>query len=231
MALEQQQRNDQKGLVLKRIPIKELQLLYLNNQFVFRGVNVRADELITRGYSLIDGDENSRQAAAELIRRSGGENLFWQLSVNADVAGDSYLEKIPNKKGNKLMLLRHINPINFGYETVDTDSTRIKVDSNGNPVGYTQTIYDDSGKETKVPVNKEQIAHLKFNTFADEFNGISSIQPVYNTAIRLMNMELAAAEAAVKSAIGLLPRTNTSRHTLRPRMAGPSSCPKSFTTA
>ena len=48
------------------------------------------------------------------------------------------------------------------------------------------------------------IAYLRHaglgNTFADEFNGISSIQPVYNTAIRLMNMEQAAAEAAVKTA-------------------------------
>jgi predicted HTH domain antitoxin len=52
---------------------------------------------------------------------------------------------------------------------------------------------------------------LRYNTFADEFNGISSIQPVYNTAIRLMNMENSAAEAAVKTANPLHVVTTSSK--------------------
>jgi hypothetical protein len=200
LAREQHHKPDQKGLVLRRVPVKELQLLYINNQFIFRGVNFRADELVTRGYSIACKDENIREEATSLIERSGGINLLWQLSVNADVCGDAYLEKIPNKTEDKILLLRHVNPINFGFLTRKDDPHHIEVDEKGFPKAYMQIVYDSEGKEQRKIVSREKIAHLKFNTFGDEFNGISILQPVYSTAIRLMNMEQAAAEAAVKTA-------------------------------
>ena len=63
-----------------------------------------------------------------------------------------------------------------------------------------EKVTDKSGIERRITVDKSRIVHLRFNTFGDEFTGVSSLQPVYNTAIRLMNMESAAAEAAVKTA-------------------------------
>ncbi len=191
---------DPQGVVVKRIPIKDLQLLYINNQFIFRGVNVRADELVTRGFSIIGGDETGREACAKLIENSGGVNLLWQLSVNTDVCGDGYLELVPNQAKTAILKLKHINPINFGFETEENDRSKIKVDASGEPVGYQQVVTNQEGKEVLIKVPKERIAHLRFNTFGDEFNGISSLQPVFNTSIRLMNMEHAAAEAAVKTA-------------------------------
>jgi len=199
-ARETHDKKDIQGLTLKRIPVSQLQQLYLNNQFIFRGVNVRADELTTRGYEIIGDDEAGVEKCFELIENSGGINLFWQYSVNTDVAGDGYLEKIYNKAKNKIVYLKHINPVSFGFKTDEENHNRIIVDKNGNPVGYEQTVIDNDGVETRKDVSKDIIAHLRFNTFADEFNGISSLQSVYNTAIRLMNMEHAAAEAAVKTA-------------------------------
>lgn len=202
-ANEQKKIEDPQGLVLKRIPVKNLQNLYLNNQFVFRGVNVRADELITRGYEIIDGDEIGVQKCTALVNNSGGDNLLWQLSVNTDVGGDGYLEVIPNQTKTDILKLRHINPVNFGFLT-DFTTNKIILNDKGEPTSYMQLITDVEGKEERKEISKDRIAHLKFNTFADEFNGISSLQPVYNTAIRLMNMEHAAAEAAVKTANPLL---------------------------
>jgi len=198
-AIEQKVVDDVPGLVVKRVPVKELQHLYLNNQFIFRGVNVRADELITRGYKIIGEDTKGVELCKELIKNSGGENLFWQMSINTDVAGDGYLEKVPNTKGNKLMILKHINPLSFGFLTDKTTQLIILNDKNM-PKAYEQIIYDKEGKENYNEISKDRIAHLRYNTYADEFNGISSIQPVYNTTVRLMNMEQAAAEAAVKTA-------------------------------
>ena len=198
-AREQKQLDDIQGTISKRIPVRSLVHLYLNNQFVFRGVNIRADELITRGFHLVDGDEEGRKLCNELIDNSGGDNLFWQMSVNCDVGGDSYLEKVKNKLGNKYLYLRHIHPVSFGYLT-DLETNNIILDANGFPKAYMQKIYDEDGNELRKEISKDRIAHLRFNTFADEFNGISSIQPVYNTTVRLMNMEAAAAEAAVKTA-------------------------------
>lgn len=190
---------DAQGLVKKRISTKELQLLYLNNQFIFRGVNVRADELSTRGYKIVDGDETGRNKCEELIKASGGTNLCWQLSVNTDNAGDGYLEHVLNKNENDIKLLRHVNSINFGFLT-DEKTGKIILGDDETPKSYMQLVTDDDGKEERKPVDKTRISHLKFNTIGDEFNGVSSLQPVYNTAIRLMNMEHAAAEAAVKTA-------------------------------
>lgn len=202
-AIEQKKIEDPQNLISKRIPVKQLQHLYLNNQFVFRGINVRADELITRGYEVIGEDKDGIEKCKQLIENSGGINLFRQLSVNVDIAGDGYLEKVRNKAGNAIVYLRHINPVNFGFLN-DPVTEKIIIGTDGKPKAYMQLVTDKEGKEERVEVDKERISHLMFNTFADEFNGISSIQPVYNTSIRLMNMEHAAAEAAVKTANPLL---------------------------
>lgn len=187
------------GLVSKRVKVKDLQQLYLANQFIFRGVNVRADETITRGYKIIGDDDVGIKSCQELIENSGGENLFKQYSINTDVSADGYLEKVPNESGDKLMYLKHLNPLNFGF-ALDRTTNKIIIGEDGKPKGYEQVVYDDEGKMEYIFIDKSRIAHLRFNTFADEFRGVSSLQPVYNTAIRLMNMEHAAANAAVKSA-------------------------------
>ena len=187
---------------LRRVPVKSLQHLYINNQFIFRGINVRADELISRGYKIEGNDEEGVKACEALVKRSGGENLFWQYSVNTDVGGDGYLEKVLGDDGKKIALLRHVNPINFGYLT--DISGNIILNDNKFPKAYMQVYTDEEGKEVKKEIDKSRISHLMFNTFTDEFNGVSSIQPVYNTTVRLMNMEQSAAEAAVKTANPLL---------------------------
>ena len=198
-ASEQKVVEDIQGMVAKRVPVRQLQHLYLNNQFIFRGVNVRADELVTRGFQILEGDEEGREKCLNLIERSGGANLFWQLSLNADIAGDAYIEHVLNKDHTEIAYLRHINPLNFGFWT-DFESGKIIMTENRLPKSYMQIVYNEEGNEVRNEVPKERISHLKFNTFADEFNGISSLQPVYNTAIRLMNMEQAAAESAVRTA-------------------------------
>jgi len=215
--------DDVQGTKKRRVKVKDLQSLYLNNQFIFRGVNVRAEELVTRGYKILEGDEKGREACQNLVEDSGSENLFKQMSVNCDVAGDGYLEKINDKDKTKIVKLKHVNPVNFSFWTEKNNDDLIVVDKKGLPISYMQKIEQSNAltsptpvgtsdikipntpeaenlTELRIPVPIEKIAHLKFNTFGDEFTGISTIQPVYNTSIRLMNMEHAAAEAAVKSA-------------------------------
>lgn len=201
IASEGKSLEDVQGTVKKRVPIKNLQLLYLNNQYIFRGVNFRADELISRGYKILKGDEIGQQKCIELINRSGRENLFWQISVTTDVCGDGYLEKVFNLTDSDIVYLKHINPINFGFLTEKDNLDKIEIDpSTKKPKAYMQVTIDKDGKSLTKEISKDKIIHVIFNTFSDEFNGISSIQPVYSTAIRLMNMENAAAEAAVKTA-------------------------------
>jgi hypothetical protein len=173
MARETTTAEDIQATVLKRVKVKDLQQLYLKHQFIFRGVNVRADELITRGYEIIDGDDTGREKCKNLILNSGGDNLFWQYSVSTDVAGDGYLEKVLNQKENEIKKLIHVNPVNFGYKSDPENRNKIIVDEKTKlPISYEQVVVNDDKAEVRTDVPLNKIAHLRFNTFADEFRGI-----------------------------------------------------------
>lgn len=179
--------------------VKQLFNLYLLNQYVNRAINIRADTLISRGYKIVGKDQKGVDACKELIDKSGGINLFRQLSVNTDIAGDGFLEKIYNQKKNMILKLKHVHPLTLEFKT-DEDTDKIVLDSNGEPKGYVQYYIDENGQEQEKDIDKSIIAHLKYNTLGDEFTGLSQIQSGYNSIVRLMNMEYSAAEAAVKAA-------------------------------
>ena len=145
-AQESQTIQDIAGLVGKRVKPNSLQQLYLNNQFIFRGVNVRADETVTRGYEIVGGDEEGRTLCDELLENSGGVNLIRQYSINTDVSGNGYMEKVRNKKGNKILLLKHLNSVNFGYY-LDPETNKIVFGADGTPVAYQQVFYKQSEKQ------------------------------------------------------------------------------------
>jgi len=125
------------------------------------------------------------------------------LHHNTDIAGDGFDEKIYNKKKNKILKLKHVHPLTLEF-TKDDKTGKIILGPDKEPKSYTQYYIDSEGKEQKRIVPKENIEHLRFNTLGDEFTGISTIQPGYNTIVRLMNMEFSAAEAAIKTANPLI---------------------------
>lgn len=183
---------------------EQLLNLYLTNQFVARAINVRADTLVYKGYKIIGGDDKGKKACEELIANSGGSNLFWQLSINTDLAGDGFLEKIYNKKKTKILRLKHVHPLTLAFRKNKTTGKIIVDSKTKEPVGYTQFYSDENGVEQTKDIKKEVIEHLRYNTLGDEFTGVSTIQPGYNTIVRLMNMEYSAAEAAIKTANPLI---------------------------
>jgi predicted HTH domain antitoxin len=184
-------------------PPKELLTLYLTNQFVYRAINIRADELVARGYKLIEGDEKGIALCQQLINDSGDSELFWQLSVNTDFAGDGFLEKIWSKDNTHLLELKHIHPVTFGFKR-DIRTDKIILNKDKEPIAYEQKTLDAENKEQRLEVSKDKIAHFMYQRIGDEFTGLSIIQPCYNTLIRLMNMEESAAAAAVKISSPLL---------------------------
>jgi len=198
------------GINAVKKKVKDLFVLYLTNQFVARAINVRADTLISGGYTVEGEDQNGIKACEELIHNSGGVNCFWQLSVNTDIAGDGFQEKIYNQKKTKITRLKQVHPLTLEYKK-NKDSDRIIIDSKTKePVGYVQYYLDKDGVEVEKDVPKDRISHFKYNSLGDEFTGMSAIQPGYDTIVRLMNMEYSAAEAAVKTANPLwVGKTNT----------------------
>ena len=113
--------------------VRQLFILYLTNQFVARSINVRADTIISRGYNIVGEDKVGVVSCKELIENSGGINLFWQISLNTDIAGDGFLEKVYNQKHNKILQLKHVHPLTLTFKKDKFD--RIMVDENNEPVG------------------------------------------------------------------------------------------------
>jgi len=190
---------------------EQLYILYLTNQFIYRGVNIRGNKVVSRGYKIEGGDKKGYELCSELIRNSGGISFIKQLSINADVAGRTFVEILPNDAGTKFMKLKHINPISISF-IKDSKTGLIKVDSNGKPIGYLHYYVDENGnvKEKEIIMSK-RILMFKFDSIGDEFEGVSLLQPAYDTIIRLMNMEYSAALAAIKTANPLLVGTCNSK--------------------
>ena len=192
----------EKSLISKNSSIrktpKQCLNLYLTNQFISRGVNVKADEMMARGYTLVNGDKRGVTLCRNLMKESGDTNFLRTLIINTDITGDGFVEKVRNKAQNKIMVLRNIHPVNFGFET-DLDG-KILLNVRKEPRAYQQLVSGTNTSEDKKIIPKESIEHLRFNMVGDEFNGISTLQSVYNTAVRLMNMEQSAAVAAVRTA-------------------------------
>jgi len=179
-------------------------ILYLTNQFIFRAINIRSDKVVSRGYELKGGDARGREECQKLLKNSGDIQFIKQLSINADIGGITFVEKLPNKTGTKIAKLKHLNPISVGFKR-DKTTGMIILDKNGQPAGYVQYYVKPNGEMVEEDITaKDRIVSFKFNTLGDEFDGVSIIQPVYDTVIRLMNMEYAAAIAAVRTANPLL---------------------------
>ena len=203
IALETPRANTGEGISRVKKTPRQLFNLYLTNPLVARAINISSDTLVSKGYDIIGDDKVGVEACKSLIENSGGINLFWQLATNTEIAGNGFLEKIYDLKGTKILRLKHVHPITMEFKK-DLSTNKIIVGKDGEPIAYSQYYTDSSGIEKFKDVPKENIEHLKFNCLGDEFEGLSAIQPGYDTIVRLMNMEYSAAEAAIKTANPLI---------------------------
>ena len=108
--------------------------------------------------------------------------------------GTGYIDPIWNKGKTMYNGLKKIHPIEIdllrdsgGFGS----GGKIVLDRKGNPKGWIQRIGDNKTKT--VPFCK--YAYLTFNTFGDEWLGISDLEPIYQTTWRLMNIEEGVATA------------------------------------
>ncbi len=107
--------------------------------------------------------------------------------------GTGFFDPQWNKERTMIESLKKIHPIDIDLirDSSFGEGGKVKLDSNGNPVGWLQKIDDKDFKE----LTFEQIAYLTFHTFGDEWLGISELEPLYQTTWRLMNIEEGIATA------------------------------------
>lgn len=186
---------------------KDLDELYATVPEINRTVDLRGAALISQGYEITPRDDSDMakkyaSLCSYILNNSGGIDFVEQYQKNTDLYGDGYVELM--KDSGKITELAHIHPYNFGYEleiinVQGTWQSRIKIDENtGKPVGYASYKMD----ETKgILVNDQTydldiIAHLKYKVIGDALNGVSIVQPMYNSILNKVNIELSVTAAA-----------------------------------
>lgn len=183
----------------------ELEILYRNNWAIFKAINVRANLLSFRGAKLVCKSDESKKVTNDFLKRMHPtrpmlalQNSFRNRSINADVFGNATDElvftptgtkdkPVPVSKAKDLQRFTPIHPINIDLQRV-TNSDVIKFKNNV-PVGWIfhrDPVVTYTGG-TKIPLDR--VAHLKYNTIGDEILGISTIEPIFKTAERLLKVE------------------------------------------
>lgn len=204
----------------------------LVHPLVPRGIEVRANRMVSRGYTVnpANKSQRSKRAAKEmsdLLDNSGGVLLVKNWIQNTYGFGNGYLTLVPNKADNKIVLLRQEHPIFFriARHKIDQQTAKQKqraidmglytpdmVDDfyygygankidpiTKRPAAYTQVDYYDQSKTFIKPIGSEltpdQVAHLVFDTWGDEVDGLSVLQYIHPLVNYMLNAEESSAEA------------------------------------
>lgn len=108
--------------------------------------------------------------------------------------GTGFIDPIWNKGKTMYEGLKKIHPIEIDLKR-DTggfgDGGKVLLDKAGNPKAWIQKLDDNKFKEAPFC----RYAYLTFNTYGDEWLGISDLEPIYQTTWRLMNIEEGVATA------------------------------------
>jgi len=185
---------------------KELEILYRNSWACFKAINVRANLLSARGLKIVTKDDKAKKVVSELIMRMHTtspmlalQNTFRERSINTDVFGNGYDEllympagtkdkPIPVSQATDLLGFTAMHPMNTDFIRKDM-SDYIEVDNTGTPVGYNYQTDPSGNTTTGIKLELDRVGHLKYNVIGDELLGISTLEPVYKTAERLLKIE------------------------------------------
>ena len=213
---------------LTRLTPKDMETMLWSHPVVPRGVEIKANRMTGRGYRIeaYDDSPDAKEAAdrmLQLFTESGDETLINGWIQNALAFGNGYFTLLPDSDSGEIVRLNPEHPIFFRIarypkddkntnKNIDvylskgdwgTDWGAMKIDpQTKKPMKYTQVVYKDD-KTTIQPIGDElddsQVAHLVFDTWGDEAEGISVLQYIWLDIKYLLNIEEAGAEAIYRS--------------------------------
>jgi len=112
------------------------------------------------------------------------------LSEDTDIFGNGFIEPIWNKAHDNYLHLKKLHPISIDLKRKTGEGSEVDLDKLGNPKAWSQGEYPNS---TELPM--DSILHFTYNRIGDEILGISTLEPIYKTVHRLMNIEEGIATA------------------------------------
>lgn len=204
---------------------KQVEELLLMHPVIPRGIDIRANRITGRGYKVVPANEGKQAKEArdkmfDLLEVSGGEILINSLTKDAFGFGNGYITLLTDKNTDEVVMLSKEHPIFFRIarnKKEDSGSLYgqfsagdwatgwggMKINSTTKrPEAYTQVVFD-RGKHKVEPYGQEikanRVAHLVFDVWGDEVEGIGLVQYVQNVLKYLMNIEEAGSEAIYRA--------------------------------
>ena len=205
-----------------RIPAKDLENAYIKEPTTFNLVNVMTQLIMSPDHGL-DGDKSEVDFMTEILDNVGfygGTNTWEQILTlifkHQVMFGNAYLELITDGTGDKAKVIDFdiIDPKMMDY--AKDGNGNIVMDELGRPVGYTQTVPEESGmidlepfQKAKVPeeialksnqlyIPKERIIHYKLHSLGDVFYPLGFIEPAYNSITYKLKLEGLLANAILR---------------------------------
>lgn len=215
-------------LGITRLTPREIEQYLLLHPVIPRGIQIKANRMTSRGYSVepFDNSRVAKEAARrceELIEEAGGILLINGWIQDAYAFGNSYLTLLTSEDNeSEIMYLSREHPmffriarekrekdeVSFRRQITYADFTHewgaMKINpATKKPLAYVQVVPSRDNPLRVVPdgseINPGRVAHLVFDTWGDEAEGISLVQYVFLHLKYLMNIEEAGAEAIYRS--------------------------------
>ena len=172
-----------------------------------RGVEIRANKIVGRGYNIEGPNEEANEYIKNIIHESGGILFLKRLVEDAIAFGNSWSDIIANKAKNEVLKCDILHPIYFGFAkkkvTTDKGEQWIKVidKKSQKPIGYQQySIVDDELQPIGAIIPKDRAIHLAFDTWGDDPEGVSVIKYLRTTLENILTIERAAAVSGERTA-------------------------------
>lgn len=165
-----------------RVNYKTLESLYTRESWVRAAIDVVVRASTTSGHRLVAKDKRVDMAELEdkesvkelkqLFEHPNSENtieeIIARIITDLHIYGDSYLEKVKDKKENKVKALFNIY----------APSMRVLVDEHGLVQGYVQKT-DGFGSSQPAFFEADEIVHFKLNNPGNEVYGLSPLESLF----------------------------------------------------
>jgi hypothetical protein len=197
-----------------RVPLNELELVYMRDPTVFNGINKITQTIMSARHEIKAKDQKVLKYFVNFTENLGnsGSDITWdelleKIFQYECIYGRSFVENIFNKKGNRIVDWDIVDSKTIDY--AKDSKNKIVLDRFNRPVGYTQTLSFDNYNFNMIKekpsdprvsllpnqlfVSVEKLAQIKLFTVGDGFYGIGLIEPIYVNSIRKQNMEEALA--------------------------------------
>ena len=171
---------------------KLLYTIYRRHPTIFQMIRLRASFGVP-SVKLKTDDPKAMKVIAKMLNNlhpSSGHTFLeiWlrDLWITTEIFGTGFVEPLWDKKRMNYSGLKSVHPISLDLIRNQGEKTGVKLDKLDNPVGWLQEI-ENTNKTKNIPF--DDIKYLVFNQIADEILGLSSLEPIYKTTWRLMNIE------------------------------------------